>query len=888
MLLAAGCSGGSDDGSSLTAADGATGGAGKASNLGPDKGGAAGGAQAGGKQGTDPSNGVSGASGTAKGGSSSGSAGASSTQPGAGGGSMGAGKGAAGSAGGWIGSSGAAGAGGGAPSGGAAGAGGGPGGASGAAGAAGAPVCDHDTAHELYLSADDSNSMAGAEVARGLIEQGQLVYKGLRTYEFLNYYGFAYPPAPPGQIDVSAQLHDNPDGTFNLQIGVRAPDQTAAERRPYNLTLSVDVSSSMAWGPDGNTALDRVRQACVSLAGQLRQGDVVSIVSWSDDQVVTLDSHEPSGPGDATLIDKCSTLGAYGRTDLSAGLTKAYEVAKKNFAPTRINRVILLSDGGANVSTETRKLIENAAQDSAGEAIYLMGAGVGDPWNYNDKLMNVVTDVGRGAYVFLDTPAEAERMFGPRLLSNLEVAARAVQVKVTLPPTFFVEEFHGEQISTNPDEVKPQHLAMGDAMIFHQVIQSCDPAAAPNDAKLTVEATYEDPVTRAPKVATFTATLGDLLASDTALLRKGDAVVAFAEALKKVQVAPTDAAAVVELDKASTVIAKASISLGSDPELDELRSLVKKYRGRFDGTGAPPVTPNPKQSSPIVPDCSSCAGLGLDALRCAADLCDDSVFLDQSYTSPTGAPTAGTFAAMTRFGAPTNGLAPQQGGSYVVIGSGPVAGTAHSTAVGTMSMPDPYGPNKSAPIFDAMEWKVKLRAPANANGFSFRYVYFSEEYDDYIGSTFNDKFYVVLRAGSTASGEPTVINFSACRDQSGYYDFICGQGLENCTPGQKYCYVAINTALSECCWYQGCPGGTAKTDISGTGFECAPAQGSDSQSSGSSTGWLETQWPIEPNEEFELTFHIHDTGDGIYDSAAIIDRIVFLENVVPGTNGVTQ
>src|SRR5262245_28890486 len=98
-----------------------------------------------------------------------------------------------------------------------------------------------------------------------------------------------------------------------------------------------------------------------------------------------------------------------------------------------------------------------------------MGAGVGDPWNYNDKIMNLVTDAGRGAYVFLDTTGEAKQMFGARLLSNLEIAARNVQVKVTLPPTFKIAEFHGEQISANPEEVEPQHLAMGDAMIFHQV-----------------------------------------------------------------------------------------------------------------------------------------------------------------------------------------------------------------------------------------------------------------------------------------------------------------------------------------------------------------------------------------------------------------------------------
>jgi Ca-activated chloride channel homolog len=845
------------------------------------------GASAGGKggasAGTAGSGGKGGATGSAAGGSQAG--------PGQGAGG-GAGKGPSGSAGsgggsgggsgaGTVGGAGTAGSGPSAGSGGGGAAGGS--GASGAAGNAGAEACDHTTSPALYLSADDSNSMAGAEVARGLVNQGQFVFKGLRTYEFLNYYSFDYPAAPPGTIAVSAQMHTNPGGTYSLQIGVRAPDQDAIARRSFNVTLGIDTSSSMGWGPSGNTGMDRARESCVALAGALRAGDVVSVVAWSEGQSVPLDSHVAAGPDDPEVVAACNTLGATGATDLSAGLTKAYEVAKKNFAKERINRVILISDGGANISAEASALIKNAAEDSTGEAIYLMGAGVGDPWNYNDKIMNLVTDAGRGAYVFLDSPAEAKLMFGPRLLPNLEVAARDVQVKVTLPPTMLVDEFHGEQISTNPDEVQPQHLSMNDAMIFHQVLKSCDPASIGMDAAVAVEATYQDPFTREAKTATFSATIAELLAGEVSLLRKGDAVVAYAEALKAVQ-SKTGADAVTELDGASAAVAEALEQLPGDVDLIEIGALLKKYRSRFDGSFVAPVSPNPKPANPIVPDCSSCDGADpLASLRCAADLCDDAVFLGQSYTSPNGAPTAGTYAAVERFGSAGNGLSPQLGGSYAVIGSGPVLAGAHSSQLSETGAVDPYSSNPT-PMFDAMEWKVKLRAPANAQGISVRYVYFSEEYDDYIGSSFNDKFYVVLKAGSTNSGEPTVINFAACRDPDTYYDFICGQGLENCDPGRRYCYVAINTALSDCCWYNGCPGAKAKTDIAGTGFECAADSTADGDTHGSSTGWLETQWPIEPNEEFELTFHIHDTGDGVFDSAALIDRIVFLENAVPGTS----
>ena len=135
-------------------------------------------------------------------------------------------------------------------------------------------------------------------------------------------------------------------------------------------------------------------------------------------------------------------------------------------------------------------------------------------------------------------------------------------------------------------------------------------------------------------------------------------------------------------------------------------------------------------------------------------------------------------------------------------------------------MADPFS-SDDYEIHDVMEWTLHLKAPEGAHGFQIHYVFFSVEYDEYIGSSFNDKFYIFIEAQSTNSGQRSVINFTACRDPATYYDFECTAQMTNCSAGEKYCYVAINTALSECCWYGGCPGGTATTDISGTGFTCA-------------------------------------------------------------------
>lgn len=300
-------------------------------------------------------------------------------------------------------------------------------------------------------------------------------------------------------------------------------------------------------------------------------------------------------------------------------------------------------------------------------------------------------------------------------------------------------------------------------------------------------------------------------------------------------------------------------------------------------------------SGVIVPDCGGCTGVGddLEAMRCAVDLCDASVVISQDYTSPTTPNKkiliAETRSAINRFGDPNNGLAPLLNDSYVLMGTGRIPyTTVHNDQIGAgSSLEDGFAADKTARIFDVMEWRLRLKAPKNAGGFQIHYVFFSTEYDEYIGDKYNDKFYIFIEAPSTDGGTRTVINFTECREPGGYSDFVCNSGMDACNVGERYCYIAINTALSECCWYDECSDGIWTTNISGTGFSCGgkyqDITGDGGHIYGSSTGWLATEWPVEPGEEFDLVFHIHDTGDAKRDSAVLLDKFLFVGKANPGT-----
>ena len=281
-------------------------------------------------------------------------------------------------------------------------------------------------------------------------------------------------------------------------------------------------------------------------------------------------------------------------------------------------------------------------------------------------------------------------------------------------------------------------------------------------------------------------------------------------------------------------------------------------------------------------DCTALTGATLDAMACASEIaCNKKFVQTQNVSSPTGDNLSGAWTAVNRFGSASNGLKPRAGASYSLLATGPATGTSHSSDLpGGGALTDPWT-SDGLMMNDAAEYKVTLKAPMNAQGFSIDYVFFSEEYDDFVGTSYNDKFYMVMNAPKTTGGQARVINFTDCRDPATYHDLT---GAQCPLPSGYCCYIAINTALSECCWYNGCPQGTWKTDLGGTGFSCAAGEFSDSYDSGSSTGWLTTSWTIHPGEVFTLTFHVHDTSDGIYDSEVILDNFRWHETPpTPGT-----
>ena len=429
----------------------------------------------------------------------------------------------------------------------------------------------------LYMSNDDSNSQASPVLARWDIEHGRVVNPSrIRIHEFLNYYDLSYdnPTEQTAKVGIQMRRTDPQTGEFTLMISARSRQMQAAERPPVNLVFSLDVSGSMDGEP-----MEMLKETMYATASSLRPGDTVSMVTWSIDQAVLLDGYAVQGPDDPELVAAIEGLVAGGGTDLHSGLVAAYQLANTHHIEDGINRVMLISDGGANAGVTDIDLIASEASDSDGEGTYLLGVGVGLGQGYSDSLMDAVTDAGKGAYIFIDKASEAHRMMGDRFLSNTMVVARNVRTKITLPWYFGIKSFHGEEYSGDPAEVEPQHLGPNDTMTFHQIISACDASLISDCDSVQAEITYTDPLTGAEHSDQRTVAIEDLVLEDATVLHKADVVVGYAKALIVIGLLAnggnTDAAATVAENMAAWA-ADAAETL-DDPEVVEIAALLAAY-----------------------------------------------------------------------------------------------------------------------------------------------------------------------------------------------------------------------------------------------------------------------------------------------------------------------
>ncbi len=289
-----------------------------------------------------------------------------------------------------------------------------------------------DTEDDHFSTFGMDVDTASYSVTRRYLRDGLLPPpEAVRVEEFINAFNYSYDPplheAFAVHIDGAPSIFGEGKRLQLLRIGIQGRVVQSENRKDAILTFVIDVSGSMAM----ENRLGLVKRSLQLLVDQLRPGDEVGIVIYGSRAKVLLPH---TGVEErARILRAIDSLAPEGATNAEEGLRMGYDLALKNARVGGINRVILCSDGVANVGQTGPDAILREVRAHVDEGITLttIGFGMG---NFNDILMEQLANKGNGSYAYIDTLGEARRIFVENLTGTLQVIARDAKVQVDFNP----------------------------------------------------------------------------------------------------------------------------------------------------------------------------------------------------------------------------------------------------------------------------------------------------------------------------------------------------------------------------------------------------------------------------------------------------------------------
>lgn len=287
-----------------------------------------------------------------------------------------------------------------------------------------------EDAHSTFSIDVDTGSYT---IARRKLQNGSLPPKAaVRVEEFVNYFDYSYrPPTNGDPFAVYLEAAPSPlAGTserYLFRVGVQGKEIRDSERKPVHLTFLVDVSGSMG----SADKIGLVKRSLKFLTNNLQPTDSVAIATYAGATQTILGRTDVTQK--AKILKAIDKLSAGGSTAMNDGLKLAYQLAMNDFDAAHENRVIVLSDGDANVGPRRHSEIldEVATYVEKGVTLSTVGFGMG---NYRDTLMEQLANRGNGNYSYIDSISEAEKVFGEQLDGTLQVIAKDVKIQVEFNP----------------------------------------------------------------------------------------------------------------------------------------------------------------------------------------------------------------------------------------------------------------------------------------------------------------------------------------------------------------------------------------------------------------------------------------------------------------------
>ncbi len=210
-----------------------------------------------------------------------------------------------------------------------------------------------------------------------------------------------------------------------------SPDNS--DRPALNLGLVLDRSGSMS---DAGK-IEYLKDAAKLTADQIGPKDFLSLVEYDDRITVMWPSAKVESPFVVKrLIDG---LAPRGSTNLAGGMMRGVDevygqLRDGDFGDEGIHRVMLLSDGLANVGVTDHGEIAKLVREARKKGVRISTLGLGR--DYDEDLMQLIAENGGGHYYYIENPAQMPRIFEEELQTAFETVAKDVSIEIDIGRKF--------------------------------------------------------------------------------------------------------------------------------------------------------------------------------------------------------------------------------------------------------------------------------------------------------------------------------------------------------------------------------------------------------------------------------------------------------------------
>ncbi|MCY2974883.1 MAG: VWA domain-containing protein [Planctomycetota bacterium] len=248
-----------------------------------------------------------------------------------------------------------------------------------------------------------------------------------------------------GDGDLGANVDGSKAAENHLRIALTGFDiPKSKERLPVNVAIVIDQSGSM-----GGAKIENARRAAIQAVDLLQDSDIVSIITYDDRAQVLVPATKAS---DRSMIrEKIRQIQAQGSTALHAGVVQGAVELRKFLTNKQVNRMILLSDGQANIGPSSPAELGDLGKSLINEGISVTTLGLGS--GYNEDLMTRLASASSGNHAFIENPEYLTTVFQNEFQDVQSVIAQQISVVAD-----FAEGIRPVKVLGYPAEISGQKV----------------------------------------------------------------------------------------------------------------------------------------------------------------------------------------------------------------------------------------------------------------------------------------------------------------------------------------------------------------------------------------------------------------------------------------------